>query len=156
MNRSRKTCAACVSAVVLMAACGGTTEQETAAAIAPAQAVLSVDEAWARPADSGATAAVYFTLVNTAPIADTLSGATSEAAEETGLHMSMQHEGTMHMAALTSLPVPAEDSVNFAPLGAHVMLTRMTRAFTVGDTIPVTLTFVSGQTIAVRAGVRAP
>lgn len=156
MNRSQKTCAACVSAVVLMAACGGTAEQERAAAVTPAQAVLRVEEAWARPADSGATAAVYFTLVNTAPIADTLSGATSAAAEEAGLHMSMQQQGTMRMAALLSLPVPADDSVSFAPLGAHVMLTRMTRAFAVGDTIPVTLTFVSGQSIAVRAGVRAP
>lgn len=139
-----------------MAACGGQSEQEAPAVAAPAQAVLSAQEAWARPADSGATAAVYFTLLNTAPVSDTLSGATSAVAEDVGLHMSMEHEGTMHMAALTSLPVPAEDSVSFAPLGAHVMLTRMTRAFGVGDTIPVTLTFVSGQTIAVRAGVRAP
>lgn len=139
-----------------MAACGGANDSRTPAVDVPPAAVLSVAEAWARPADSGATAAVYFTLVNAGTVPDTLSGAQSALAEETGLHMSMQHDGTMHMAALTSLPVPAEDSVSFAPLGAHVMLTRMTRAVAVGDIIPVTLSFVSGQTLAVRAGVRAP
>ena len=156
MNRSRKTCVVCASAALLSAACGGVKDSDVSAANAPPTAVLSVAEAWARPADSGATAAVYFTLVNAGTVPDTLSGAQSDLAEETGLHMSMQHDGTMHMAALASLPVPAEDSVSFAPLGAHVMLTRMTRAVMVGDTIPVTLSFVSGQTIAVRAGVRAP
>ena len=156
MNRSRKTCVACVSAALILAACGGAKEAEPPAVAAPTGAVLSVADAWARPVDSGATAAVYFTLVNAAAIPDTLSGATSGMAEETGLHMSMEHEGTMHMVALASLPVPAADSVEFAPLGAHVMLTRTTRAFAVGDTIPLTLTFVSGQTLAVQAGVRAP
>ena len=78
------------------------------------------------------------------------------AAEEVGLHMSMQHGNTMHMASVQSLPVPGEDSVLFAPLGAHVMLTRMTRAYAAGDTIALTLTFASGQSLEVRAGVRQP
>jgi copper(I)-binding protein len=60
------------------------------------------------------------------------------------------------MAALQSLPVPADDSVLFAPLGAHVMLTRLTRTIAAGDTVALTLTFVSGQSLEVRAGVRKP
>jgi copper(I)-binding protein len=158
VNRSRKTCGACASALLLVAltACGAKSEEppEAPATVAP-RAQLAVKDAWARTADSGATAAVYFTITNTAAIADTLSDVRSAAAEVAGLHMSI-HGTTMHMAGLQSLPVPADDSVLFAPLGAHVMLTRTTRALAAGDTVPLTLTFVSGQTLEVRAGVRFP
>lgn len=158
MNRSRKTCAGFASALLLvLVACGAPAERTAdAAPAAPPRAVLAVKDAWARPADSGATTAVYFTITNAATVADTLSGVRSALAEEVGLHMSMQHGRTMHMAALQSLPVPADDSVLFAPLGAHVMLTRTTRALAAGDTVPLTLTFVSGQSLEVRAGVRLP
>ncbi len=162
MKSSPKTCGACVSVLagalaIVLAACGG--REDAAAADPPpssARAVLAVKDAWARAADSGAMTAVYFTVTNTATVADTLTGARSDAAEEVGLHMSMQHGSTMHMAELGSLPVPATDSVRFAPLGAHVMLTRMTRRAAPGDTITLTLTFVSGQSLEVRAGVRQP
>jgi copper(I)-binding protein len=158
VKRSPKTCAVCASAVALvLAACGAPAEQaQPRVAPAPERSVLVVKDAWARAADSGATAAVYFTITNTARIADTLAAVVSTAAEETGLHMSMLQGRTMHMAALRSLPVPADDSVVFAPLGAHVMLTRMTRSLVAGDTVALTLSFVSGQSIEVRAGVRQP
>ena len=142
----------------VLAACGTTTERPAAEAAPPPppRAELAVHEAWARSADSGAMTSVYFTLTNRATVSDTLQGATSAAAEEVGLHMSMQHGNTMHMASVQSLPVPGEDSVRFAPLGAHVMLTRMTRAFAAGDTIALTLRFASGQSLEVRAGVHQP
>ena len=68
----------------------------------------------------------------------------------------MQHSGMMQMAPVTALPVPAEDSVAFQPLGAHVMLTGLRRALLEGDTVPVTLEFGSGRKIEVRASVRRP
>jgi periplasmic copper chaperone A len=157
VNRSRKTFVACASALAITA-CGAAAEESTEAAAAPVapRAQLAVKDAWARAADSGANASVYFTITNTAAASDTLASARSAVAEEVGLHMSMMHGNTMHMAGLQSLPVPAYDSVLFVPLGAHVMLTRTTRPLTAGDTVPLTLTFVSGQTIEVRAGVRLP
>lgn len=172
MKRSRKTCAACASSrgtalqgalqcalLLVLAGCGARDDApkpDAPVLPAPPRAVLTVKDAWARSADSGAMAAVYFTITNTAAVADTLGGVESAAAEEVGLHMSMQHGSTMHMAELTSLPVPAADSVLFAPLGAHVMLTRTRRAIALGDTVALTLTFVSGQSLEVRAGVRKP
>lgn len=151
-----KTFAACASALAL-AACGAPAEQETQAAPPPAPtSILSVSDAWARAADSGAMTAVYFTVQNTAAVSDTMSGVRTDAAEEVGLHMSMQQNGMMHMAPLRTLPVPAADSVLFRPMGAHVMLTRLTRALVDGDTVQVTLEFVSGQSLEVRAGVRKP
>jgi copper(I)-binding protein len=117
---------------------------------------LAAHDGWARPADSGAMSAVYFTLGNTGPEADTLLGVTSTVAARTELHISMQHGTTMHMAPVTSLPVPADDSVAFRPLGAHVMLMDLQRPLVPGDSLRVTLRFQSGRTVEVEAGVRQP
>lgn len=117
---------------------------------------LSVRDAWARPADSGATSAVYFTLANAGALADTLRGLSSDDAEATQMHVSTQHGGMMHMSEITALPVPADDSVLFKPLGAHVMLLRVRKPLAAQDSVSVLLTFVSGRTLTVRAGVRQP
>jgi len=134
-------------------ACIGPAAEQARAA--EPRAELSVHDAWARTADSGATTAVYFTLVNTSATPDTLTAITTAEAEESGMHMSMQQGTMMRMAAVRALPVPGKDSLHFAPLGAHAMLMRMRRAVVPGDTVAVTLSFSSGQALEVRAGVRA-
>ena len=139
-------------AVVAVAACG-TPESKGAAA---AQARLSVHDAWARPADSGGSTTVYFMLDNAAAVSDTLQSVRSDVAGETGLHVSMQNGRTMHMAPVRTLPVPANDSVAFRPLGAHVMLSNLRQALVVGDTVTLLLEFVSGQSLEFRADVRRP
>ncbi|MFN0099331.1 MAG: copper chaperone PCu(A)C [Gemmatimonadaceae bacterium] len=142
-----------------MAACGG--DEADGAARAGSGAVqqaspLAVHEAWSRTADSGATGAVYFSLHNAAADADTLVGVASDVADESMMHVSMEHGGTMRMAHVTSLPVPARDSVAFKPLGAHVMLNGLRRSLVVGDSITLTLRFSSGRTVEARSGVRQP
>ncbi len=156
MRKWQRTCAACASAgLVVVGACDRAPEMAAESAPVP-MARLSVKDAWARAADSGAMTAVYFTLENAANVSDTLAGVESMAAEETAMHMSMEQGGMMRMAALRGLPVPANDSVLFRPLGAHVMLTRLSRSLADGDTVSVRLRFVSGQSMEVRAGVRTP
>jgi copper(I)-binding protein len=117
---------------------------------------LETRDAWARVADSGATTAVYFTLGNGSTESDTLVGVSSTIADHADMHISTQHNRTMHMTPVTSLPVPAEDSVSFRPLGAHVMLTGLLRPLAAGDSITITLRFVSGATLDVQASVRQP
>lgn len=136
--------------MALLAACG------RVAADAPRDNPLASHAAWTRTADSGATAAVYFMLTNRGGVADTLKGVSSADAATVGMHVSMQQGRMMQMAPVTALPVPAEDSVAFQPLGAHVMLTGLRRPLVEGDTIAVTLEFGSGRTLEVRAGVRRP
>lgn len=149
---SRKTFASCSSLVVaalLGAACAPKD-------MPPAANLLDVRSAWARPADSGAMSAVYFTLGNAGAESDTLIGVASTVAERTEMHVSTQHGGTMRMSQVTSLPVPADDSVSFRPLGAHVMLMNLLRPLVPGDTLSVTLRFQSGRSVDVRADVRQP
>lgn len=151
-----KTSVACASALAI-AACGPTAEpQVELPPPPPPTSQLSVTAAWARAADSGAMSSVYFTVENTGVVPDTLTAVSTDVAEQVGMHMSMEQNGTMTMAALRALPVPAQDSLLFRPLGAHVMLTRLARPLVEGDTVRVTLEFVSGKRIEVRAGVRKP
>lgn len=140
----------------LLAACGPSAEPQLELPPPTPTSQLSVTEAWARTADSGAMTAVYLTVENTGMVPDTLTRVLSDAADEVGLHMSMEQNGTMNMAQLRTLPVPAEDSLLFRPLGAHVMLTRLKRRLVDGDTLSLTLEFVSGKSIEVRAVVRTP
>lgn len=148
MRNWQRIFGSCCSAFVV--ACGA---QQDAA---PSGTPITVRDAWARTADSGAMTAVYFTLANAGDVSDTLSGVSSPDAELTEMHISTQHGGMMHMDPVTSLPVPAADSVMFRPLGAHVMLTRVLKGLAAGDTVTLQLSFISGRTVGVRADVRQP
>lgn len=154
MRISRRICVA-FGSVAVVGACTGEREQPTpVVAVLPPQ--IAARDAWTRSADSGTTASVYFVLHNSVTTADTVIEVESDAAEQAMLHVSMEHGGTMRMAHLTSLPVPARDSVAFKPLGAHVMLSNLRRSLAEGDTVAVTLRFASGRTTIVRSGVRLP
>jgi copper(I)-binding protein len=124
----------------------------------PADAIrgLAVHGAWARLADSGATSGAYLTLVNADTVARTLVRAHSPWARATEVHETMQHQGMTHMQARPSLPIAAGDSLVLAPGGLHLMLIDLTRAVAVGDTVPLTLHFADGDSLVVRAPVRAP
>jgi copper(I)-binding protein len=156
VKNSRRIFASCckLSVLALAALVGAAcSPQEASPDVSP----LEARSAWARPADSGATSAVYFVLGNAGQSSDTLTSVESSGlAATTEMHVSTQRGGMMHMSEVTSLPVPADDSVAFRPLGAHVMLTGLQRQLSVGDTVSVTLRFVSGRTVEVRAGVRQP
>lgn len=151
-QRTFASCCSLALAAVVGAACG------VGSADVPAQGepTLFATGAWARAADSGAATAVYFMLENRDTIADTLRGVRAAASDEASIHISMQHSGTMHMTAIAALPVPARDSVSFRPLGAHVMLLGVNRPLVDGDSVDITLDFVSGDSLMVRAGVRKP
>lgn len=148
-----RTFASCCS-LVIAAACGAGASDDAAAPAAAS--ALAASGAWARPADSGATTAVYFVLQNGGAMVDTVTGASTDAADTAQLHVSMQRERMMHMTEVPALPVPANDSVSFRPLGAHVMLLGLRRPLVPGDTVAVTLAFRSGASLEVRAGVRVP
>jgi copper(I)-binding protein len=134
---------------MLAAACAASESQ-------PAAATMLVDGAWARAADSGATTALYFTLRNEAAVDDTLTGVTTSDAASAAMHISTQHGSQMHMSPIRTLPVPANDSVEFRPLGAHVMLVSLVRPLVEGDSVRAVLTFGSGRSASVVASVRRP
>jgi copper(I)-binding protein len=148
VRRWRAAFVSCFS-LAFIAACAASESQ-------PMAATMLVEGAWSRTADSGATTALYFTLLNESITDDTLTGVITTDAATAEMHISTRHGSTMHMSPIRTLAVPASDSVEFRPLGAHVMLVGLKRPLVEGDSVRVDLTFVSGRTVSVVASVRKP
>jgi hypothetical protein len=149
---TRLLCFFVLSVVLLMAGCGaedtsdastvvedpspGTLEAETLTD------TLIVDDAWARTGPQGGMSAAYLRIFNTTAAADTLLQVTSPAAELVELHESYEREGGMRgMRKMPPIPVPADSNVVLEPGGKHVMLIRLTRGLSEGDSVALTFTF---------------
>jgi copper(I)-binding protein len=140
---------ALVAVAVLSAACA-------AGESPPPERGLVLRDAWARFADSGATGGAYLTLVNRDTVATTLAGVSSPWARAAEIHETMQHGDMAHMQARPSIDIAIGDSLVMAPGGVHIMLIDLQRAIAIGDTVPVTLRFGTGDSLIVRAPVRTP
>jgi copper(I)-binding protein len=115
---------------------------------------LTTRNAWARPADSGATGGAYVTLTNTDTTAITVASWSTPLAASAEVHETMQMDGMSHMMPRTDLTLPRDRSLVMAPGGVHVMLTGITRALRTGDTIPLTVTLRDGRRVTVAVPVR--
>lgn len=98
-------------------------------------------------------AALYFTVVNHGSAADTLVSVATPAAAEAMVHDQVRRGGSMTMAHVGALAVPAGDSVRLAPGGLHVMLTGRRLPIAAGDTLEVTLAFRRAGVVAMRVPV---
>jgi copper(I)-binding protein len=107
-----------------------------------------------RPAELGASSALYFTVRN--PSSDTLVliGAEIDVAEQAGFHQSMDHNGMASMHPIDSLVVLPGDSVRFSERGLHVMATGLRAPLGVGDTVAVRLRYRGTRVDTVRVLVR--
>ncbi|MCP3997838.1 MAG: copper chaperone PCu(A)C [bacterium] len=108
-----------------------------------------------RPA-VGPNGAVYLTIDGGK--ADTaLSGASasSDIAASIEVHQTViRDDGTMAMARMSQVDIPAESTVMMVPGGLHVMLIDLTESLELGDTFAMTLTFDDGTELATTVEVR--
>ncbi|WP_198353315.1 copper chaperone PCu(A)C [Sphingomonas sp. MA1305] len=118
---------------------------------------LSMTNAWVRlPAVPGRPAAGYFTL-HGGKTPQTVIAANSDVSLRAEMHESAAGAGgTATMRPLTSVALPANSDVAFAPGGRHVMLFDVNRAVKPGDRVTLTATLANGARISARATVIAP
>ncbi|HEU5359022.1 MAG TPA: copper chaperone PCu(A)C [Gemmatimonadales bacterium] len=102
----------------------------------------------------GGPGGAYFTIVNGGPD-DTLIGVASPDADTVMMHESETTGGMVKMDMTAAVPVPAGDTVRFAPGRRHVMLTGLHRTLIAGDSLRLTLTFREAGTVVVTARVVA-
>lgn len=107
-----------------------------------------------RPAEQGASSAVYFMLRN--PGADTLvlHGVEIDVAGDVSLHRSMEMNDMASMHPVDSIIVLPHDSVAFAERGLHIMASNMRTAIKAGDTIVARLLFRPARVDTLRIPVR--
>jgi copper(I)-binding protein len=102
-------------------------------------------------ADTG-TGAAYLTITNNGDEADTLIGASSDAAKVMEIHDMDVEDEVMSMIHLEDgLDIPAGESVSLAPMGRHVMMIGLNYSLMPGETVEITLTFEHAGDVTVTA-----
>jgi periplasmic copper chaperone A len=118
-------------------------------------AQITVSDAWIRALPASVPSGGYFTLHNggTKPIA--LTGASSPACGMLMLHKSENTGGMTAMEDVSSIDVPAGETVKFTPGGYHLMCMDATPAIKPGATIQVKLSFKDGSSLQIPFAVRS-
>lgn len=84
----------------------------------------------------------YFTIRNTGPDADTLLGATTDAAEHAELHVTVNENNIARMVPQPNgIAVPANGTLEFTPGNYHLMLVGLKQSLTIGMQVRITLRF---------------
>lgn len=89
----------------------------------------------------------FLTIMNTGDADNRLISATSPVSERVELHTMTMDGDVMRMREMEDgIALPAGEMVELKPGGLHVMFIGLSGPFVTGETVPVTLTFESGDT----------
>jgi hypothetical protein len=108
---------------------------------------------WARPNLPNRPTAAYITIANDGENADRLLGARSPAFEAVELHLMLMDGDVMKMQPVEAIDLPANETVELAPGGFHMMLFGAQRLFKLGDDFPLVLTFEKAGKIEIKVEV---
>jgi len=110
---------------------------------------IEIHDSWSRPTAQGENAAVYFQIHNHSQNADELIGVSTNVSDVAEIHESKMENDVMKMNMVPSISLSADEEVNFAPGGYHVMLVGINQEFKAGDHIGVVLHFKNHKDIVV-------
>ena len=125
------------------------------ASCAPQESEPVTDASVRLPAVKGNPGAAYFTL-HGGKAGRTLVSVASPDAGRAEMHDMTMKDGMMMMTPITSVAIPKDAEVQFAPGGKHVMLFDLKAGLKAGDTIALSFTFKDGQTSQITATAEAP
>ena len=127
------------------------------AALPASAGELTVTDAWSRTTPPGVTVGVaYFTLKNDTGKSDRLLKISSPVAAKVQIHRTEIQDGMARMREVAVLHVDANQTVEFAPNGMHVMLMGLSKPLVEGQKFELEFLFeVAGPRkiqVAVRKG----
>lgn len=126
-----------------------------AAVTARAQSPLAVTGAWVRePVPGRSATAAYAVVENTSGTAVDIVATTADIAGTAELHEMVRTGDMMKMSPVKSITVPPHGKVELKPGGLHVMLFELKRPVKDGDTVTLTFTTSTGNTVQATAPVR--
>lgn len=123
------------------------------AAVASAQTgQLAVDNAWARATPGKSDIGAAYVTIHS-PTADRLVAASTPVAKKAELHTMEMSGMVMKMRPISSIDIPAGQSVSLAPGGMHIMLMGLKQPLKAGQSFPLSLTFAKAGTCTVNVAV---
>lgn len=123
---------------------------------ASAEGEIQIRNPWVQAAPPNAKVmAAYLEINNSGKTPLVLTGVTSPAFGEVGIHRSVMNGNMVHMEHLKDLAIPPQASVALKPGGVHLMLMNAKKPLRVGDQVPITLIFKGGEKIPFTAAVRS-
>lgn len=117
-------------------------------------AAVRIEHAWVRAADSTATTAAYFTLVNDGPDTLHVTGVSGDCAASIRMHRTVREDGMVSMREADGFDVPPHARLAFAPGGNHVMLTTLAHALVPGHAVALQLDLSGRPQLPIHAEVR--
>ncbi len=141
--------------LLLLAACGGAGGADDTPATGGELTVDQVTANLSLPTDTGA---VYMRITNGSAADDALIDAAVPGCGTVELHEIIMDGDVMSMSQVEGnrIPIPAGQTVMLERGGLHVMCIGKTGEFTVGQSVPVTLTFETAGEMEVTAEVIEP
>lgn len=119
------------------------------------QQLITIQDAWIRPAAAKANSALFFEVVNNSSSPDTLLSAKGNLSEIVELHETYKKENDiMGMREVHKVAIPAKGTVKFKPGALHIMLISLMKDIRIGEQHEVTLVFKNAGAVKVKAVVR--
>ncbi len=106
------------------------------------------------PPNGQTTTAAYFTVTNKGPSADRLTRVSCACAQSAMFHTTTHSNGMAAMNEADAFPLPAGQTLVFAPGGNHVMLMGVTGPLKEGDGVDLVLTFAKAGPVTLHLTVR--
>lgn len=134
-----------LAGMLLLSACGAAGEEGTG---------IEAHDYWARAALKDGNGAVYLILHNHSANDDAVTGASSNIATATEIHLSqITADGTMEMVRQETVELPADGELKFKPGSYHIMLIGLKQDLKTGDEITLTLHFKNHEDITLTVPV---
>lgn len=110
---------------------------------------ITASDAFARETPPSAKVGGAFVSLTNSGDDDTLTAAESPVADRIELHNHTMIDGIMKMREVEGgIPLPSGETVMLKPGGLHIMLMGLKQPLKKGETLPLTLHFESGETLA--------
>lgn len=145
-------------ALLALAGCGDNQKNSTKASVSTNGVTASVviSDPWCRPSPIGAQVGACYATIK-ASTSNRLTGVATPLAGEVQIHDMSMEGGIMRMTALPDgIVLVADEKLELAPGGKHLMLMALTSPLSEGTAVPLTLTFSDTPAMTVEAPVRQP
>ncbi len=117
---------------------------------------IVVEDPWVREVPPVSTmSAAFMKIKNIGDEKDYLIGVKTDASQIAEIHTTVMEEGMMKMRRLDRVEIPAGGTVEFKPMGKHIMLINLKRPLKAGEKVRITLVFEKSGEITVSAPVKS-